>query len=59
MLLAKADRDGVDLVVASRSCEQGRRQGFGALRALISTASTSVARVLFPLVPRMEQAGTA
>ncbi len=47
-LLAKAERDRADLVVASRYCEQGRADGLGPLRALISTASSSAARMLFP-----------
>jgi dolichol-phosphate mannosyltransferase len=47
-LLVKAERDGADLVVASRHCEQGRAEGLGPIRALISTASSAAARVLFP-----------
>jgi hypothetical protein len=37
-LLAKASRDGADLVVASRYCQQGRGEGLGLVRGLISTA---------------------
>jgi glycosyltransferase involved in cell wall biosynthesis len=48
MLLAKAERDGADLVVASRYCEQGRADGLGPIRSLISTATSSAARMLFP-----------
>jgi dolichol-phosphate mannosyltransferase len=38
-LLAKANRDRADLVVASRYCQQGRAEGLGLVRRLISTAS--------------------
>jgi glycosyltransferase involved in cell wall biosynthesis len=48
MLLARARRDGADLVVASRHCEEGRAEGLGPIRSLISTASSSAARMLFP-----------
>jgi dolichol-phosphate mannosyltransferase len=48
MLLARAERAGADLVVASRHCDQGRSDGLGPLRALVSTASASVAKTLFP-----------
>jgi glycosyltransferase involved in cell wall biosynthesis len=48
MLLAKAERDGADLVVASRHCERGRADGLGPIRSLISTATSSAARRLFP-----------
>ena len=48
MLLATAACDGAELVVASRYCEQGGTEGLGPVRALISTASTSAARMLFP-----------
>jgi dolichol-phosphate mannosyltransferase len=48
MLLATAQRDRADLVVASRYCEQGRAEGLGPIRSLISTASSSTARMLFP-----------
>lgn len=47
-LLAKANCDGADLVVASRYCQQGRAEGLGLVRRLISTASMSAARMLFP-----------
>ena len=47
-LLVKAERDGADLVVASRHCKQGRAEGLGPIRALISTAASAAARVLFP-----------
>jgi dolichol-phosphate mannosyltransferase len=48
MLLARAERDGADLVVASRYCGQGGADGLGPVRLLISAASSSAARVLFP-----------
>jgi dolichol-phosphate mannosyltransferase len=48
MLLARAERDGADLVVASRHCEHGRAEGLGPIRSLISAASSSAARMLFP-----------
>jgi glycosyltransferase involved in cell wall biosynthesis len=48
-LLAAAVRDGADLVVASRYCGQGRADGLGPVRGLISTACGSTARLLFPL----------
>jgi glycosyltransferase involved in cell wall biosynthesis len=47
-LLAKTNRDGADLVVASRYCHQGRAEGLGLIRGLVSTVSTSAARMLFP-----------
>jgi dolichol-phosphate mannosyltransferase len=48
-LLAAAVRDRADLVVASRYCGQGSADGLGPVRALISTACGSAARLLFPL----------
>jgi dolichol-phosphate mannosyltransferase len=48
MLLATAQRDRTDLVVASRYCEQGRAERLGPIRSLTSTASSSTARMLFP-----------
>jgi dolichol-phosphate mannosyltransferase len=48
-LLAKAERHGADLAVASRHCGQGRSDGLGPVRALISTACGSAAKLLFPL----------
>jgi dolichol-phosphate mannosyltransferase len=47
-LLAKAQADGADLVVASRYCAHGRTEGLGPIRTLISTVSRSAARMLFP-----------
>jgi dolichol-phosphate mannosyltransferase len=48
ILLARAEREGVDLVVASRHCDQGGADGLGPTRSLISAASSSAARALFP-----------
>jgi dolichol-phosphate mannosyltransferase len=48
ILLARAEREGVDLVVASRHCDQGGADGLGPIRSLISAASSSAARALFP-----------
>lgn len=48
MLLARAECDGADLVVASRHCGQGSADGLGPVRLLVSAASSSAARVLFP-----------
>jgi len=48
-LLAAAERDRADLVIASRYCGQGRADGLGPVRARISTACGSAARLLFPL----------
>jgi putative flippase GtrA len=46
-LLARAEAGDVDVVVASRYCENGALK-FGAGRALLSLASTNAARILFP-----------
>jgi glycosyltransferase involved in cell wall biosynthesis len=46
-LLARAEAGDVDVVVASRYCEN-RSPNFGAGRALLSLASTNAARILFP-----------
>ena len=46
-LLARAEADDVDMVVASRYCRDGALN-FGAGRALLSLASTNAARILFP-----------
>jgi glycosyltransferase involved in cell wall biosynthesis len=48
-LLAAARRQGVDLAVASRYCAMGRSDGLGPVRALISTACGSAAKLLFPI----------
>jgi dolichol-phosphate mannosyltransferase len=47
MLLAKAEREGADLVVASRYREEGRPDGLGPVRTLISGACTTAAKLLF------------
>jgi glycosyltransferase involved in cell wall biosynthesis len=49
MLLGKAERDGADLAVASRYCGQGRSEGLGSVRTLISKACTWLAKLLFPV----------
>ena len=46
-LLQRAVEDDLDLVVASRRCAGGA-DNFGAVRRLLSGASTSAARMLFP-----------
>ena len=48
-LLAAAERDRADLVIASRYCGRGRADGLGPVRAVISTGCGSAARLLFPL----------
>ena len=48
-LLAAAEQDRADLVIASRYCGQGRADGLGPVRARISTACGSAAKLLFPL----------
>jgi dolichol-phosphate mannosyltransferase len=47
-LLEQAEERDLDLVVASRYCEPGERNGFGWARAMASRSSTTVARLLFP-----------
>ena len=47
-LLEQAEARDLDLVVASRYCEPGERNGFGWARAMASHSSTTVARLLFP-----------
>ncbi len=47
-LLATALRNGKDLVVASRYCENGDASGFGMVRALVSRGSTLAAKAAFP-----------
>jgi dolichol-phosphate mannosyltransferase len=47
-LLAAAERDRADLAVASRYCGTGGADGLGPVRALISTACGSAAKLLFP-----------
>jgi len=49
-LMAAADSPNVDTVVASRYCEGGGARGLnGGLRRLVSTGSTRLASLLFPL----------
>jgi glycosyltransferase involved in cell wall biosynthesis len=48
-LVAAAERDGADLAIASRYCGEGRADGLGPLRALISAACGSAAKLLFPI----------
>ena len=48
-MLAKAESEGADLAVASRYCGQGRSDGLGPVRALVSTACGSAAKLLFPI----------
>jgi len=48
-LLAAAQRDGADLAVASRYCGTGRSDGLGPVRAVVSTACGSAAKLLFPI----------
>ena len=48
-MLAKAESEGADLAVASRYCGQGRSDGLGPVRALISTACGLAAKLLFPV----------
>jgi dolichol-phosphate mannosyltransferase len=47
-LLAAAERERADLAVASRYCATGRADGLGPVRALLSTACGSAAKLLFP-----------
>jgi glycosyltransferase involved in cell wall biosynthesis len=47
-LLEQAEERDLDVVVASRYCQQGERSGFGWARAMASRSSTSAARLLFP-----------
>ena len=47
-LLEKAEQTGANLVAASRYSEQGTVGSFGRIRALLSQASTTAARVMFP-----------
>jgi dolichol-phosphate mannosyltransferase len=47
-LLAAAEADRADLVVASRYCGTGAADGLGPVRALISTACGTAAKLLFP-----------
>jgi glycosyltransferase involved in cell wall biosynthesis len=48
VLLAAAERDGADLAIASRYRGKGRADGLGPVRALVSTACGSAAKLLFP-----------
>ena len=48
-LLAAVVRDRADLAVASRYCGTGGADGLGPVRALISTACGSAAKLLFPV----------
>src|SRR5215217_149242 len=47
-LLEQAEGRELDLVVASRYCEAGERNGFGWVRAMASRSTTTAARLLFP-----------
>jgi dolichol-phosphate mannosyltransferase len=47
-LVAVAERDGADLAIASRYCGEGRADGLGPLRALISAACGSGASCCSP-----------
>jgi putative flippase GtrA len=47
-LLEQAEERELDLVVASRYCQPGERNGFGWTRAMASHSSTTAARLLFP-----------
>ncbi len=47
-LLNRARESGLDLVVASRYCQDGATTGFAWWRSLVSMASTTAARMLFP-----------
>lgn len=47
-LLRRAVERDLDLVIASRKCEGGGTEDFGALRGLLSEISTLAARRLFP-----------
>ena len=47
-LLAKAESEGADLAVASRYCGQGRSDGLGLVRTLVSAGCTWAAKLLFP-----------
>ena len=47
-MLERAERDGLDVVVASRYCECGSADGFGPARAFLSCSSRIAARALFP-----------
>jgi dolichol-phosphate mannosyltransferase len=47
-LLEQAEASELDLVVASRYCEDGRAETFGWARAMASRSTTTAARMLFP-----------
>jgi dolichol-phosphate mannosyltransferase len=47
-LLAKAESEGADLAVASRYCGQGRSDGLGPVRTLVSAGCTWAAKLLVP-----------
>ncbi|MEK6228231.1 MAG: glycosyltransferase family 2 protein [Actinomycetota bacterium] len=47
-LVEQAEASELDLVVASRYCEDGHAENFGWARAMASRSTTSVARMLFP-----------
>lgn len=47
-MLERAEREELDVVVASRYCECGSAAGFGQARAFLSCASRIAVRVLFP-----------
>jgi dolichol-phosphate mannosyltransferase len=44
----RAQRDSLDLVVASRYCDNGSAESFSLLRSMVSQGSTLAARMLFP-----------
>jgi dolichol-phosphate mannosyltransferase len=47
-LIEQAEASELDLVVASRYCENGQAESFGWARAMASRSTTSAARMLFP-----------
>jgi dolichol-phosphate mannosyltransferase len=47
-LLEQAEASDLDLVVASRYCDDGHAESFGWARAMASRSTTSAARLLFP-----------
>jgi dolichol-phosphate mannosyltransferase len=47
-LLEQAESRDIDVVVASRYCEQGETGSFGWARAMASRSTTTAARLLFP-----------
>jgi dolichol-phosphate mannosyltransferase len=47
-LLEEAESRDIDLVVASRYCDEGSARGLGFARAIASRSTTTAARLLFP-----------